>query len=130
VRVHVRSSFTWEPGTWVVSEQELESQGMEQAVISGRHPRHVRGQDHDHERPRPTGRGRAGVPCAGRRSGQRRHDRAERVDRGSHRHLVHRAARRSRADPQGDGEGGGRMSAPPASRTTPASVACRSSARA
>jgi aspartate kinase len=35
VRVHVRSSFTWEPGTWVVSEQELESQGMEQAVISG-----------------------------------------------------------------------------------------------
>src|SRR6476659_11494316 len=35
VRVHVRSSFTWEPGTWVVSEQELESEGMEQAVISG-----------------------------------------------------------------------------------------------
>jgi aspartate kinase len=35
VRVHVRSSFTWEPGTWVVSDQELESEGMEQAVISG-----------------------------------------------------------------------------------------------
>jgi aspartate kinase len=35
VRVHVRSSFTWEPGTWVVSEHELELEGMEQAVISG-----------------------------------------------------------------------------------------------
>ena len=35
VRVHVRSSFTWEPGTWVVSDEELESEGMEQAVISG-----------------------------------------------------------------------------------------------
>jgi aspartate kinase len=35
VRVHVRSSFTWEPGTWVVSDEELELEGMEQAVISG-----------------------------------------------------------------------------------------------
>jgi aspartate kinase len=31
VRVHVRSSFTWEPGTWVVGENEA----MEQAIISG-----------------------------------------------------------------------------------------------
>ena len=31
VRVHVRSSFTWEPGTWVVGENEV----MEQAIISG-----------------------------------------------------------------------------------------------
>jgi aspartate kinase len=35
VRVHVRSSFTWEPGTWVVPDEELEVEGMEQAVISG-----------------------------------------------------------------------------------------------
>ena len=35
VRVHVRSSFTDEPGTWVVSDEELEVTGMEQAVISG-----------------------------------------------------------------------------------------------
>ena len=35
VRVHVRSSFTWEPGTWVVPEEELEVEGMEQAIISG-----------------------------------------------------------------------------------------------
>jgi aspartate kinase len=31
VPVHVRSSFTWEPGTWVVEEEE----SMEQAIISG-----------------------------------------------------------------------------------------------
>lgn len=35
VRVHVRSSFTDEPGTWVVPDDELEVGGMEQAVISG-----------------------------------------------------------------------------------------------
>jgi aspartate kinase len=33
VRIHVRSSFTWAPGTWVEEESELES--MEQAIISG-----------------------------------------------------------------------------------------------
>ena len=32
VRIHVRSSFTDEPGTWVVEEDE---RGMEQALISG-----------------------------------------------------------------------------------------------
>ncbi len=31
VPLHVRSSFTWEPGTWVDDEE----QGMEQAIISG-----------------------------------------------------------------------------------------------
>jgi len=31
VNVHVRSSFTWEPGTWVVEEED----SMEQAIISG-----------------------------------------------------------------------------------------------
>ena len=31
VPVHVRSSFSWEPGTWVVREEEI----MEQAIISG-----------------------------------------------------------------------------------------------
>jgi aspartate kinase len=33
VVVHVRSSFTWEPGTWIGSEQERDP--MEQAIISG-----------------------------------------------------------------------------------------------
>jgi len=31
VNVHVRSSFSWDPGTWVVEEEEA----MEQAIISG-----------------------------------------------------------------------------------------------
>jgi len=35
VPVHVRSSFTWDPGTWVQSTAELEGAAMEQAIISG-----------------------------------------------------------------------------------------------
>ena len=46
VRIHVRSSFTWEPGTWVVPDDEARKEerrmdegamddGMEQAIISG-----------------------------------------------------------------------------------------------
>ncbi len=35
VPVHVRSSFTWDPGTWVQSTPELEDEAMEQATISG-----------------------------------------------------------------------------------------------
>ena len=34
VRVHVRSSFTWAPGTWVV-EEDPSMTSMEQAIISG-----------------------------------------------------------------------------------------------
>jgi aspartate kinase len=34
VRVHVRSSFTWAPGTWV-TEEDPSVQSMEQAIISG-----------------------------------------------------------------------------------------------
>ncbi|MEA3020866.1 MAG: aspartate kinase [Actinomycetota bacterium] len=35
VRIHVRSSFSWEPGTWVVPESELqEDPNMEQPIIS------------------------------------------------------------------------------------------------
>jgi aspartate kinase len=32
--VHVRSSFTWEAGTWVVPDEELEVDGMEHPVLS------------------------------------------------------------------------------------------------
>jgi aspartate kinase len=35
VPIHVRSSFTWDAGTWVESEAEMEDPGMEQAIISG-----------------------------------------------------------------------------------------------
>jgi len=37
IRIHVRSSFSWEPGTWVVPEDELledPSMSMEQPIIS------------------------------------------------------------------------------------------------
>jgi aspartate kinase len=33
IRIHVRSSFSWEPGTWVVPEAELEND-MEQPIIA------------------------------------------------------------------------------------------------
>jgi aspartate kinase len=35
VRVHVRSSFTWAPGTWVTEEEDPSMTSMEQAIISG-----------------------------------------------------------------------------------------------
>jgi aspartate kinase len=36
VRVHVRSSFTWAPGTWVTEEDDMDTtESMEQAIISG-----------------------------------------------------------------------------------------------
>ena len=35
VAVHVRSSFTWQEGTWVDSAENLWGEGMEQAMISG-----------------------------------------------------------------------------------------------
>ncbi len=36
VRVHVRSSFTWAPGTWVTEEDDMATaESMEQAIISG-----------------------------------------------------------------------------------------------
>ena len=60
----------------------------------GRHARHLRGEGHDRAGARPARVSRRRVFRDARRRGrQRRHDRAERVDRGPHRHLVHRAAR-------------------------------------
>jgi hypothetical protein len=98
VPVHVRSSFTWEPGTWVTEEES----GMEDAIISG--------VTHDipakiaiaqvADRP-----GRRIVVPRRRRVGQRRHDRAERIYQGSHGHLLHRAARRPAPRLGGGGEG-------------------------
>src|SRR5438128_5313113 len=34
-RIHVRSSFTWGPGTWVTEEEDPSMTSMEQAIISG-----------------------------------------------------------------------------------------------
>ncbi|MFM7828316.1 MAG: aspartate kinase [Actinomycetota bacterium] len=35
VPIHVRSSFTWEPGTWVTSEERKGEKNMEETIISG-----------------------------------------------------------------------------------------------
>ena len=76
------------------------STSMEQAIISG--------VTHDTSEAKVTieqvpDRPGVAATCfrdARRRGRQRRHDRAERVDRGPHRHLVHRAAHRSSSAPR------------------------------
>ncbi len=87
VPLHVRSSFTWEPGTWVTEEDST----MEQAVVTA--------VAHDDTEAKVT---LTGVPdhpgVAARifraladRFGQRRHDRAEHVAARDDRHLLHGA---------------------------------------
>ncbi|GIT46216.1 MAG: hypothetical protein Ct9H300mP12_08010 [Acidimicrobiales bacterium] len=70
VRLHVRSAFTWQEGTWV--DEEVPE--MEQAIVSAVTTT-IRGQDDVGWRARPAGVCGDGVPCAGRPRGQRRHDR-------------------------------------------------------
>ena len=78
VPVHVRSSFTWEPGTWVAEE---DAEAWKQAIISGvTHDTSEAKVTIDQVPDRP-GVAAHGVPRARRRRRQRRHDRAERVDR-------------------------------------------------
>ena len=80
VPLHVRSSFTWEPGTWITEEAPTSAGGRHGAGDHlGRHPRHVRGQGDDHRRARPPGHRGPAVPGARRSVDQRRHDRAERL---------------------------------------------------
>ena len=104
VRLHVRSSFTWEPGTWVTEEDPA----MEQAIITA--------VTHDiseakltvNQVPDAPGIAAAAVPRAGGRLGERRHDRAERQPRGHDGHLLHRADVRSPGlDRGGHGTRGG-----------------------
>ena len=89
VPLHVRSSFTWEPGTWVTDEEPT----MEDPIISGVTHDAQRGQGHDHRCAGPTGHLGGAVRAAGRRRRERRHDRAEHVQGRHHRHLLHRARR-------------------------------------
>ena len=72
VPLHVRSSFTWEPGTWIVEEDE----SMEQAVVSA--------VTHDTSEAKVTV---SGVPD------QRGHDCAEHLGRWQHRHFFYGARR-------------------------------------
>ena len=64
VQLHVRSAFTWEPGTWVTEEDPT----MEQADRLRRHARPVRGEDHRRGRARPPGVAARLFRRAGRRS--------------------------------------------------------------
>ena len=85
VPLHVRSSFTWEPGTWV----EEEDAQMEQAVVTA--------VTHDLSEAKVTVTGvpdRPGLAAKlfrgpGRPEHQRRHDRAEHLAARDHRHLLH-----------------------------------------
>ena len=63
VPVHVRSSFTWEPGTWVTRRGHDDGA----ADHLGCHARHLRGQGHDRPGARPARHRGHGVPRAGRR---------------------------------------------------------------
>ena len=101
VQVHVRSSFTWAPGTWVTEEDAGDGPVDRWSRRSSRASRTTSSEAKVTIEQVPDRPGVAAtVFRAPRRRGrQRRHDRAERVDRGPHRHLVHRAARRPRRGP-------------------------------
>ena len=95
VDLHVRSAFTWEPGTLVTKEDD----DMEQAIISA--------VVHDADEAKVTIAGvpdRPGiaaqtVPGPGRCRHQRRHDRPEHLRGRRHRHLLHGPPRRARPAP-------------------------------
>ena len=110
VRVHVRSSFSDKPGTWIQDQEEGGPDGTGHHLR--RRARPQRSQDHHRRRAGP-GR-RRGPDLRGDRPhrDQHRHDRAERVRGGDgpHRHLVHPAQdRRCGRDrhPGSDPPGGG-----------------------
>ena len=118
VPLHVRSSFTWEPGTWVVEEDA----DMEQAVVTA--------VTHDTSEAKVTVSGvpdRPGVAArlfraAGRPVDQRRHDRAEHVGPRHHRHLLHRPQDRPRRRRR-DGAAPTPTSSAPRASTSDADVA-------
>ena len=76
VPLHVRSSFTWEPGTWVTNEEP----SMEDPIISGVVTDTTEAKVTVHGVPDRPGVSARAVRAARRRQHQRRHDRPERVD--------------------------------------------------
>ena len=123
VRLHVRSSFTWEPGTWI----EEEGSAMEQAIISA--------VVSDQSEAKLTVAGVPDHPGVAARLfraladqlDKRRHDRAERLHARHHRHLVHRPPRRPGLAPGGGGRACRPRSGPRGSSPTPTSPLCPSS---
>ena len=92
VPLHVRSAFTWEPGTWVTEEDPDMEACHHPAVVADDLSEAKVTVAGVPDRPGIAGHA---VPRAGRRRHQRRHDRAERVRGRGHRHLLHRAALRA-----------------------------------
>ena len=102
VPVHVRSSFSDEPGTWVVQEDA----SMEDVLVSGVAHDLERGEDHAAARAGPARAGDQDLHADRQGAHRRRHDHPERQRGRLHRPDLHRAARRL---PEGarHGAGGG-----------------------
>ena len=119
VPLHVRSSFTWEPGTWIVEEDPT----MEEAIVSAI--------TDDTSEAKITVGGvpdRPGVAATlfrelAERRHQRRHDRAEHECAQRHRHLLHRRQDRPRGRDEGVRARCKTRSAPTDSRVTTALAA-------
>ena len=92
VPLHVRSAFTWEQGTWVSNEEP----SVEDPIISGVVTDMTEAKVTVLGVPDRPGISAASVRAAGRGERQRRHDRAEHVDRRHDRHQLHDADGRSR----------------------------------
>ena len=119
VPLHVRSSFSRRRG-----HARREPGGVARARDHLRNrARHVGGEGDDPRRARPAGHRGARLPAARRRRRERRHDRAERLGRGPHRHLVHAAEGRR------PGRGARSCARSPARSTRPASRATPTSRR-
>ena len=131
VRVHVRSSFTWAPGTWVTEEDAMDAtESMEQAIISG--------VTHDISEAKVTIEqvpDRPGIAATIFRdladAGVNVDMIVQNVSTGRpHRHLVHRAARRHRPRRRGAWRRSSSTPKRAGSAPTSASAGSRSSARA
>ena len=126
VALHVRSSFTWEPGTWVTNEEP----SMEDPIISAVVHDVSRVQGDGQRRARPARRLGGAVRAAGRVEHQRRHDRAEHLQGRHDRHLASPCPRPTWAWPRSRERRGRARSAPAGSATRATSPRSRSSARA
>ncbi len=95
VPIHVRSSFSDAPGTWIVDELDARragSTGHRGGTGQGR------GADHHSGCPRSARRGSCDLPHDRGREHRRGHDRPERLDRRDHRNQLHRGQGRSPRD--------------------------------
>ena len=103
VPLHVRSSFTWEPGTWVVEEDA----DMEEAVVTAVTHDTTEAKVTVSALPDHPGVAAQALPRPGRPVHQCRHDRPERLGPRHHRHLLHRPqGRPGRLGGDGTGHGG------------------------